>query len=103
MSNFADQNDNYKYTLNVIDTFSKYAWSAWSRPLEKKNGIKVFRAFEGIIIDTIKIRHKLKFLTLCSQNIKLNYIILKTRKRSSVQSTYRTIEWMYQKMDRYKS
>lgn len=55
MTNYSYQNDNYKYMLNVIDTFSKYAWS---RPLKKKNLVDVTKAFEEIINDAIKIGHK---------------------------------------------
>lgn len=27
MSNYSNKNDGYKYMLNSVDTFSKYAWS----------------------------------------------------------------------------
>lgn len=51
---YSDQNNDCKYMLNVIDTFSMYAWL---RPL-KKNGINVSRVFKDIIKDIIKIGHK---------------------------------------------
>src|SRR5436190_1965337 len=47
--------DGYKYMLNVIDTFSKYVWS---KPLKKKDGKNVSKAFEEIIFDAKKIGHK---------------------------------------------
>lgn len=55
MSNYSDQNDEYKYMLNVIDTFSKYVWS---RAIKRKNGKDVSKAFEDIIKDAIKVNHK---------------------------------------------
>ena len=55
MSIYEKENDGFKYMLNVIDTFSKYVWS---KPLKKKNGIEVSKAFEEIIKDSIKIGHK---------------------------------------------
>jgi transposase InsO family protein len=46
MKNYEKENDNYFYMLNVIDTFSKFAWSY---PLKKKDGKCVSTAFEKII------------------------------------------------------
>lgn len=46
MTSYSDENDGYKYMLNVIDTFSKYAWS---EPLKKKDGATVANAFQKII------------------------------------------------------
>jgi hypothetical protein len=46
MDKFAKENDGYKYMLNVIDTFSKFAWS---EPLFRKNGDEVVRAFNTIL------------------------------------------------------
>src|SRR5436190_3471333 len=40
--------------LNVIDTFSKYVWS---KPLKKKDGKNVSKAFEEIVLDAKKIGH----------------------------------------------
>lgn len=55
MNQYSDENDNYKYILTVIDTFSKYVWS---EALKKKNGIEVSKAFEKIIKNAISINHK---------------------------------------------
>ena len=53
MSNYGDQNHNYKFMLNAIDTFSKYVWL---QPLKIfKNGPDVSKAFEIIIQDALKI------------------------------------------------
>lgn len=41
-------NDGYKYILNVIDTFSKFAWAI---PLKTKTGLEVSNAFETILKD----------------------------------------------------
>lgn len=46
MKNYEKENDNYSYMLNVIDTFSKFAWSY---PLKKKDGKSVSKAFEKIL------------------------------------------------------
>lgn len=46
MTSYSAENDGYKYMLNVIDTFSKYAWS---EPLKKKDGATVAIAFQKII------------------------------------------------------
>ena len=54
LSKYEDQNKSYKYMLNVIDTFSKYVWT---RPLKKKNGINVSRAFEEIINYMLRMLH----------------------------------------------
>jgi hypothetical protein len=47
MTKWKDYNNNYIYALNIIDVFSKYAWSI---PLKNKTSIGVLAAFE----DTIK-------------------------------------------------
>lgn len=46
MSNYSRQNGGFKYILNIIDCFSKYAWSV---PLKKKSGKEVSVAFETIL------------------------------------------------------
>lgn len=46
MKNYEKENDGYGYMLNVIDTFSKFAWAL---PLKKKDGKNVTKAFEKII------------------------------------------------------
>ena len=45
MVKYADQNEGYKYVLLVIDTFSKYVWL---RPLKRKTGDEVEKAFADI-------------------------------------------------------
>ena len=42
----AEQNKGYRYTLVVIDAFSKYAWA---QPIEKKTGKDVTDAFAKIL------------------------------------------------------
>ena len=54
MKKYADENDGYKYMLNVIDTFSKYAWS---EPLKTKTGSEVSKAFERIIQRAQTVNH----------------------------------------------
>jgi len=41
--------------LNVIDTFSKFAWAL---PIKKKNGVTVKKAFEKIIVSAETQKHK---------------------------------------------
>lgn len=55
MSKYSDENDGYKYMLNVIDTFSKYAWA---EPLKTKSGIEVAKAFVEIIKKAKTVNHK---------------------------------------------
>lgn len=49
-------NNNYKYILNVIDTYSKYAWGI---PLKTKSGLDVSNAFLKILNDSKRIPNKL--------------------------------------------
>jgi len=46
MQEWEKENNGYKYMLNVIDVFSKYAWS---KPLKNKNSDNVLNAFKNII------------------------------------------------------
>lgn len=46
MRKYADDNNGYKYILNVIDTFSKFVWS---KPLKYKTGKSVAKAFESLL------------------------------------------------------
>ena len=47
MKEFSNNNNKgYNYLLNVIDIFSKYAWSI---PLKTKTGLEVTKAFETIL------------------------------------------------------
>lgn len=47
LDKYSKYNNGFKYILNVIDQFSKFAWS---KPLEKKTGKSVGEAFESIIL-----------------------------------------------------
>lgn len=55
MNRYASENDGYKYMLNIIDTFSKYAWS---EPLKTKSGQEVTDAFKSIIKRAKSTDHK---------------------------------------------
>ena len=46
MKKFSKYNKGYNYLLNVIDIFSKYAWSI---PLKTKTGLEVTKAFKTIL------------------------------------------------------
>ena len=46
MQEFAKENEGYRYILNVIDVFSKYAWM---RPLKSKTGVEVADALNDIV------------------------------------------------------
>ena len=46
MQSFAKHNNGVKYLLNVIDVFSKYAWSI---PILDKTGNSIVNAFDKII------------------------------------------------------
>jgi len=43
MQEWASENKGYKYMLNIIDVFSKYAWSF---PIKDKRGKTVLDAFK---------------------------------------------------------
>lgn len=45
MSDVAEQNDGYKYSLNIVDVFSKYAWVI---PLKTKSASEVVKAFRPL-------------------------------------------------------
>jgi len=55
LSGFVGDNDRYKHLLNVIDTFTKFAWC---EPLKTKSGLEVSQAFEKIIKRAKKVGHK---------------------------------------------
>ena len=55
MDKYASENDGYKYMLNVIDTFSKYAWA---EPLTRKSGNDVTKAFSIILKRAATVGHK---------------------------------------------
>lgn len=52
MREFEKQNKGYKYILNVIDIFSKYAWSI---PMKNKTGETTLTAFRKITSDSSRI------------------------------------------------
>jgi hypothetical protein len=45
---FEKDNDGYKYALNVVDVFSRYAWAV---PLKTKGAKEVLQAFKNIVAD----------------------------------------------------
>lgn len=49
MQALAEHNDGFNYLLTVIDVFSK---RAYARPLKKKTGVEVSKAFESILKDS---------------------------------------------------
>ena len=46
MQEWADKNKGFRYMLNVIDCFTKFAWSI---PLKDKKGLTVLEAFKKIV------------------------------------------------------
>lgn len=64
MTKYASENDNYKYMLNVIDTFSKYAWS---EPLLQKSGLYVVKAFKKILRRARTVGHSAPSLLHCDK------------------------------------
>jgi transposase InsO family protein len=46
MKKYLKENKGYVYILNVIDTFSKFAWGV---PIKSKDGVAVSKAFEKVI------------------------------------------------------
>ena len=55
MKKFSKENRGYMYLLNVIDTFSKFAWAL---PIKKKDDVTVSEAFEKIIKSAQLWKHK---------------------------------------------
>ena len=49
MQEWANKNKGFRYMLNVIDCFTKYAWSI---PLKDKKGVTVLDAFKKIVKDS---------------------------------------------------
>lgn len=45
MSDVAEQNDGYRYSLNIVDVFSKFAWVI---PLKTKSAAEVVKAFRPL-------------------------------------------------------
>ena len=56
MIQYSKENRGYMYILNVIDTFSKFAWAV---PIKSKDGVTVSKAFKKIIKSTKSQNHKL--------------------------------------------
>ena len=54
MKEFSKDNKNYNYLLNVIDIFSKYAWSI---PLKTKTASEVTKAFSNILTKKIILKN----------------------------------------------
>jgi hypothetical protein len=52
MQEWAEQNDGYRYMLNIVDVFSRYAWSL---KLKTKTGKEVRHAFDSIDVKPRKI------------------------------------------------
>ena len=52
MQEWSKQNKGYRYMLNVIDIFSKYAWSI---PLKDKTGNSVLNGFKQIAKESERI------------------------------------------------
>ena len=46
MNKYSEENDNYKYILVIVDTFSRYAWT---RPLRSKSAQDTAEAFEDVL------------------------------------------------------
>jgi hypothetical protein len=49
MQQWNKENDNYKYMLNIVDVYSRYAFS---RPMKDKTAKATFAAFQSIIAET---------------------------------------------------
>lgn len=50
MSSYSNKNDGYKYTLNVVDIFSKYAWSKSSKRKTELKFIKLLKKWLKILL-----------------------------------------------------
>ena len=55
MKKYSEENEGNCYLLNVIDTFSKFAWAL---PIKKKDGVTVSKAFDKIIKSAESQKHK---------------------------------------------
>ena len=56
MQEWSKQNRGYRYMLNVIDVFSKYAWSI---PLKDKKGLTTTEVFKAIVKQSNRIPRKI--------------------------------------------
>ena len=52
MQEWSKENKDYRYMLNVIDVFSKHAWSI---PLKDKKGLTVLDGFKQIVKESDRI------------------------------------------------
>ena len=59
-------NEGYSYLLNVIDTFSKFAWAL---PIKKKDGVTVSKAFGKIFKSAKSQNHKPPNLLLTDKGL----------------------------------
>ena len=77
MQSLAKYNDGYKYLLNCIDVFSKYAWSV---PIKNKTGKAIVEAFQKILKqgrrpEKVQSDAGKEFVNVHFQNmLKINYI-----------------------------
>jgi formylmethanofuran dehydrogenase subunit D len=55
MNKYSEENEGYFYSVNVIDTFSKFAWAL---PTKNKDGVTVSKAFGKIIKSAESQKHK---------------------------------------------
>jgi hypothetical protein len=56
MSQYAKENKDFKFMLNIIDVFSRYAWST---PLKNKSAETVLEAFENVMDQSKRIPQKI--------------------------------------------
>jgi len=70
MKKFSKENKGYMYILNVIDTFSKFAWAI---PVTSKDGVTVSKAFEKIKAQRHRnINHPICSILIKAPNLKTN-------------------------------
>jgi len=55
MKKYLEENEGYFYLLNVIDTFSKFAWAL---PIKKKDDVAVSKTFGRIIKTAVSQKYK---------------------------------------------
>ena len=68
MTEFSNDNKEYNYLLNVIDIFSKYAWSV---QLKNKTGSEVAKAFESIMTK----KHLKRYVLIKALNFTIKLLI----------------------------
>lgn len=87
MSKYEKQNDGFKYMLNVIDTFSKFAWI---RPLKSKSGSDVAHAFQDILEEAKTVNHSAPNLLHCDKGTEFRNAIFKKVLQSNGIKMYHT-------------